>query len=96
MNAEWLFVGAVAVAIFGCARAPSEFTVDYYRDHADERRARLAQCANDPGALREDALCVNAREAESLESVGGLRRLPPMGLVEAERAAKEPQQRDRD
>lgn len=79
-----LLIGVVC----SCSRSPSEFTVDYYRAHPDERREKVSACANDPGALRDDPLCVNAREAEALESVGSLRSLPPMGLVEAEREAK--------
>ena len=75
--------------VSACAPRNSEFTVDYYRAHADERRKKVEQCANDPGALRDDPLCVNAREAEAMESIGSLRSLPPIGLVEAERRAKE-------
>lgn len=79
--------------VVGCTPAPSSHDVAYYRSHADERKAKIAECANDPGALRNDALCINARKAQSLEGIGGLRRMPPMGLAEAEEKAREEQRK---
>jgi len=82
-------IGSTAVGCFvlmgvlsGCtqeAHAPAP-TVEYYRAHAAEREAQLRACKSDPGALSETAHCVNAREAERIESVGSLRNLPSMGL----------------
>lgn len=84
---------AVFTALGACAPSPSEYTVDYYQAHPAEREAKLAQCANDPGALRDDALCVNAREAGVMEGIGSFRDLPPIGLVESEeRRQRERQQ----
>jgi hypothetical protein len=40
----------------------------------------MAQCANDPGTLRSTPDCINAREAERLESYGTLRDSGPVGL----------------
>jgi hypothetical protein len=44
------------------------------------RRGVLGGCANDPGSLKSDPDCLNAMEAERLESIGSLRELPPVGL----------------
>jgi hypothetical protein len=55
-------------------------TVAEYRADAELRREVFAACANDPGTLGEKADCVNAIEAERLESRGSLRDLPPVGL----------------
>lgn len=73
----------VTIASVACAPSPNltHQTVDYYRENPDARQARLAECANDPGALGKTPDCVNAREAEGQESIGRLRDLPPMGLL---------------
>ncbi len=55
-------------------------TVEEYRADAELRREVFAACANDPGTNAESADCVNASEAERLESRGSLRDLPPIGL----------------
>ena len=68
-------------AAVSCAPAPDRAnTVTYYREHAEERETQLQKCANDPGSLRHQPDCVNAREAARLESVGSLRELPPLDL----------------
>src|SRR5687767_13945569 len=68
-------------AAVSCAPAPDPGnTVTYYREHAEERDAALKRCADDPGSLRHQPDCVNAREAARLEGVGSLRELPPMEL----------------
>ena len=55
-------------------------TVDGYRADTELRREVFSACANDPGTHGESADCVNAIEAERLESRGSLRELPPAGL----------------
>lgn len=55
-------------------------TVEEYRADSELRREVFAACANDPGTSGESADCVNAIEAERLESRGSLRDLPPVGL----------------
>lgn len=76
------------VTLAACAPRTSQYTVDYYRAHSDERKETLTECANDPGELKDDPLCINARQADVMEGIGSLRRLPPMGLVEAEEKAQ--------
>jgi hypothetical protein len=68
-------------AAVSCAPAPDRAnTVTYYREHADEREALLARCADDPGSAGRTSDCVNAREAARLEGIGSLRDLPPLDL----------------
>jgi hypothetical protein len=69
-------------ALTACSRAPQDTprTVDYYRAHSSERQTLLKLCANDPGSVRNTPACINAREAEGIEGIGSLRRLPPLGL----------------
>jgi hypothetical protein len=55
-------------------------TVDEYRANTALRHEILAQCLNNPGTLGENADCINAREAERLESLRPLRDQAPIGL----------------
>jgi hypothetical protein len=70
------------LTLAACTQSPDgmDHTVDYYRAHRAEREAAVAQCAKDPGNLRDSRTCVNAREAARLEDTGSLQGLPPMGL----------------
>jgi hypothetical protein len=74
-----------ALAVFSAAACTqdanvAQHTVEEYRADAELRREVFAVCANDPGTRGENADCVNAIEAERLESRGSLRDLPPVGL----------------
>lgn len=72
----------VTVTSAACTPSPDppHRTVEYYRDHAAEREAKLAECINDPGALGKTPDCVNARVAGRQVGIGSLRGLPPLGL----------------
>ncbi len=63
----------------------ARYTVAEYRANAILRRDIFEKCVNDPGTLGQSADCVNAREAERLESLGSLRDQPPLGLRPQER-----------
>lgn len=69
-------------AVAACAPVPkhAQYSVAYYRSHADVRREVLARCANDPGDEGHMPDCVNARAAGRIEGIGSMRSLPPMGL----------------
>ncbi|WP_414703740.1 EexN family lipoprotein [Povalibacter sp.] len=78
------------LSLVGCTRPPSEFTVDYYLSNNAAREEKLSECANDPGALQGDALCVNAQKAGAIKGLGSLRERPRTSLLEAqERREKE-------
>lgn len=81
---------AIALATSGCGAKPHPVQQDvaFYRAHADIRRGVLGGCANDPGSLRSDPDCLNAKEAERLESIGSLRELPPLGLPATPRKSR--------
>jgi len=75
-----LLAGIVCV-LAGCGESPSAaHTVDYYRAHAQERRARVKDCVNDPGSRGRTPDCINALEADRLEGIGSFKDLPPMEL----------------
>jgi hypothetical protein len=67
------------------APAVAEHTVDEYRADARLRQEVFGRCRADPGTLGETPDCINALEAERLESRGSLRDLPPLGLDPAPR-----------
>lgn len=66
--------------VIACAPKQSQHTVEYYKSHESERKAKLAECGNDPGALEDEPLCVNARAADLDDAFGSMRDLPPIGL----------------
>jgi hypothetical protein len=72
----------VFLVLAGCAPAlePARYTVAEYRADAALRREIVAQCANDPGTYGGTPDCVNALQAERMESRGRLREQPPIGL----------------
>jgi hypothetical protein len=72
----------VTVTSAACVPSPEapHHTVEYYRDHPDDRAEMMAACAKDPGALAKTPDCVNSRVAASQADIGSLRELPPMGL----------------
>jgi hypothetical protein len=76
-------VAALAtVGTLACTREANiaRYTVAEYRANATLRRDIFERCVNNPGALGQTADCVNAREAERLESRRSLRDQPPVGL----------------
>lgn len=83
---SYLVVGA-ALAAVACSSPPvppSHQTVEFYRTNKEARQAKVAECANDPGALGKTPDCINAKQAAAIEDIGNLRDLPPMGLAEHE------------
>lgn len=78
-----LLIGAMTVlGGVGCTQDPqiARYTVQEYRADAVLRREVFARCTNDPGTHGDSADCVNAIEAERLESRGSLRDAPTIGL----------------
>jgi len=76
----------VLATLFGvvvsCTPGPpsAEHTVSEYRADAALRREVFDRCRNDPGGFGRAPDCVNAREAERLESRGSLHDQAPVGL----------------
>lgn len=71
-------LAAAGFAISGCSPAEPTKTVDYYKAHPDERKAKLKECANNPGEKASEPNCVNAEQAEAGSALGdsgiGVRR----------------------
>jgi hypothetical protein len=83
MNAKALvWVACVIEASLLTACQKTHQTVEYYKQHRDEREEMLAECRDDLGARRSDPECVNARRAGVEAALGSWRDLPPMGLVD--------------
>lgn len=72
---------SASIGSFGCSREEEPArTVTWYQQHADERKAMVTRCADDPGRLSQTPNCVNAQQAESIEGIGSFKDLPPLGL----------------
>jgi len=77
-----VLVATLVAVVVSCAPGPeaARHTVADYRADASLRREVFHQCRNDPGGLGKTPDCVNAREAERLESRRPLRDQAPVGL----------------
>jgi hypothetical protein len=66
----------------GCTREAdvAHHTVEDYRANKTLRQETFKKCTNDPGTLSKSPDCINAQEAERLESYGSLRDSGPVGL----------------
>lgn len=72
----------VLFSVVGCTREAdvARHTVQEYRANKILRQEVFKRCVNDPGSLGPTPDCINAREAERLESFGSLRDSGPIGL----------------
>lgn len=72
----------VVLGAGGCTREPdtAQHTVEQFRADKSLRQEVFGKCTNDPGTLGKTPDCINAREAERLESYGSLRDSGPLGL----------------
>lgn len=78
---SYLVVGA-ALATAACSsppEPPTHQTVEFYRTNKEARQAKVAECANDPGALGKTPDCVNAKQAAAVEGLGSFRDMKPLG-----------------
>jgi hypothetical protein len=50
-------------------------TVEWYLDHETERTAKLEECHNNPGILKDNANCQNANSAGLQLSAGTLHKV---------------------
>jgi len=57
-----------ALALSGCDEEKNK-TVEYYMQNSDERKAKIAECKNNPGELALQHNCVNASKAETKASM---------------------------
>ena len=66
----------------GCTREADvvHHTVEDYRANKTLWHEMFKKCTNDPGTLGKTPDCINAQEAERLESYGSLRDSGPVGL----------------
>jgi hypothetical protein len=72
----------ILLGLVACSRQPeaARHTVENYRADKSLRQETFKRCADDPGSLGKSPDCINAREAERLESIGSLRDSKPLGL----------------
>jgi hypothetical protein len=75
-------VVVLAVAGAGCSQqaapAKATYTVDQYLAKPDLMEAKVRECANNPGELRNDPDCVNVKAAAQQYSIGSRKRMEPL------------------
>jgi len=59
----WLAAGVVTTVVLACTPKPEPKTVDYYVANQEARLARLKECENNVGTLKDDPDCLNAKQA---------------------------------
>lgn len=73
---NFVVVALVSFALTGCFDDNKESgpvrDVEWFKTHDDERQAKLEECANNPGELKDMPNCSNALEAEKQLSSGSL------------------------
>lgn len=62
MKAKVLLLGTL-IAVSGCSKSQIPRTVDWYKQHDEERRAQIASCSRE--GLPEPLDCANARQAQT-------------------------------
>jgi hypothetical protein len=81
-RARWCLAIGAALAVGACSsppEPPTHQTVEFYRANKDARLAKVAECANDPGALGKTPDCINAKRAAAIEGLGSFRDMKPLG-----------------
>ncbi len=64
-------VALVSIMLTGCFQeAEPVHDVEWYKTHDAERQAKLKECSNNPGELRDTPNCENAVQAEKALSFG--------------------------
>ena len=63
---------AAAAPVMQAAAEPPRRTVSHFREHPAERSRVMAECANDPGRLRNHPDCINAARAGTDDLTGAL------------------------
>lgn len=81
-------VAALTAAAAGCSQqaAPPKatYTVDQYLAKPDLMEAKVRECANNPGELRNDPDCVNVKAAAQQYSIGSRKRMEPLKFPTSE------------
>ena len=86
MNGASVKITCLAVVLIlsaaSCTREAdvARHTVEDYRANKTLRQETFKKCTNDPGTLKATPDCINAQEAERLESFGSLRNSGAIGL----------------
>ena len=75
-------VAALAAGEIGCSQqaapARATYTVDEYLAKPDLMEAKLRECADNPGELRNNPDCINVKAAAEQHSIGSRKRMEPL------------------
>jgi len=77
-NFALVFAAVMVFALSGCTeQAEPVQTVDWYKEHKEEREAMVQRCQNNPGEIAMTPNCINSVQAasdiqrEEISSVSG-------------------------
>jgi len=77
----------LAAAASGCTRETpptASYTVEEYLAKPDVMEAKLRECANNPGELRDTPDCVNVKAAAQQHGIGSRKKMEPLKFPSAE------------
>jgi hypothetical protein len=67
-----LMLTLLGSGLAGCSTGETTHTANWYMKHNQARDAKIKQCANNPGQLRNTSNCENAKAATRKLSAGSL------------------------
>ena len=71
MTTKTLTIALVSLFLTACGtESETTKTVDYYKEHDADRKAKLTECENNPGELANTPNCQNAHKAMIILSSG--------------------------
>ena len=74
---KYLILSAMVALLFlpGCTEEKKEVkTVQWYNEHPKERMEQFEICTNNPGQLKNDPNCINAKQSVLQNSGGSAKR----------------------
>jgi hypothetical protein len=82
LRALSIFFAVLTATESGCSQQAvppkATYTVDEYLAKPDLMEAKLRECANNPGELRNNPDCVNVKAASQQYSIGSRKRMEPL------------------
>lgn len=75
-------IGILITSMLGCSQQAdppkAAYTVDEYLSRPDLLEAKMRECVNSPGELRDHPDCVNVKAAAQQHSIGSRKKMAPL------------------
>ncbi len=61
---KFALLTVIAITLVGCGKKEKVQSVDWYKEHADERKEMIIKCKANTGELNGSPNCTNAQQAD--------------------------------